>query len=114
MSLKEFLEKCCWQNRTCGFCDEVEQVKMYFEIDDLFEFLWERGGKEFVDLYYTIKKLAHVDKPRMDFRQLRNFALEQIDETEHEKNADAQDFLDCVEINEEEVKKRIKELEGKE
>ena len=34
MSLKEFLEKCCWQNRTCGFCDEVEQVKMYFEIDE--------------------------------------------------------------------------------
>ena len=105
MSLKEFLEM-----EKIKYSHLYPNKVMICE-DDLFEFLWERGGKEFVDLYYTIKKLAHVDKPRMDFRQLRNFALEQIDETEHEKNADAQDFLDCVDINEEEVKKRIKELE---
>ena len=108
MSLKEFLEKCCWQNRTCGFCDEVEQVKMYFEIDDLFEFLWERGAKQFVKgswLFYS------------ECNSLDDFSYENIKESCEDAlacgdiSADEQDFLDCVTINEEEVKKRIKELE---
>ena len=125
MGMKEFLEE--YERDRMGaeerkYNESSEYYKGYWEgsiqgksslLYDFFVFLWGRGGKQFVDFYYTLKKLSHNEKPRMDFRQLKNLALERIDETEHEKDADAQDFLDCVAIDEDRVKELIKELKKK-
>ena len=79
----------------------------YYEIEDyLFEFLWERGAKEFITSNYSEDDREFKGVIKSDgFEVLKEYA-KCLDRLNY-----AQDFLDCVAINEEEVKKGIKEFE---
>lgn len=98
MSFKEFLEKCIYQSCTPDAPVNLEGDILPVDynvicVDDLFVFLWERGGKQFAKRS-GVEIFDYINPSK--FKTLR---------------ADTQDFLDCVAINEEEVKKRIKEME---
>lgn len=83
---------------------------------DLFDMLWERGGKQFTkdcDLKRGINGL--IDTARLNSRKAGRSVTgrEKIDEWSGYTFRDiinAQDFLDCVAIDEERVKQKIKEL----
>jgi len=112
MGMKEFLEE--YERDRMGaeerkYNEGSEYYKGYWEgsiqgksslLDDLFEFLWERGGKKAVDFF----KQAGIT----EFNQMKAFA--EIGKLMHSCN---QDFLDCVAIDEDRVKELIKELKKK-
>ena len=81
--------------------NDLFNKRQYINKDDLFVFLWERGGKEFV-------------KSSDDFRtDVDNKNIKALISTAkaYPSRSIAQDFLDCVAIDEERVKQLIEEKE---
>ena len=66
-----------------------------------FVFLWERGGKQFIEHYNGDENFS------FDFLMLE--ADHFTDEDLFDSCSQAQDFLDCVAIDEERVKELIKQ-----
>lgn len=96
MSMKEFLEKNTYSNGM-----------NYVYTKDLFDFLWERGGKGFVKNYYCFA--IYLKAKELSVYEYADVVIK-------EKTAlgktilYAQDFLDCVAIDEERVKSEILKL----
>lgn len=106
--MKEFLKK--KQNRISAWDSKKRSFELigkeYVFVDDLFVFLWERGGKEFA------QDCVEYEYEYEDFKPIAESEL--IKSGGIGNRLIAQDFLDCVAIDEERVKELIKELEAKE
>lgn len=114
MDLKEFIRTNRWKH-DWSKQEVIFGVGDNISIERLGLFFLERGGKQFVDFILTLKKLgsirSEVDNVKIDWKELLTIAKDEIDETEDEKNADAQDFLDCLAcLGEDKVKELINEL----
>ena len=100
MNFKEFLEKKSF-DESLDTCGNTKQPLIF--VKDLFEFLWERGGKQFaiywIPLWGTGEEL--YDEARCQIKKRGYDILK------------AQDFLDCVSIDENRVKELVEELKKK-
>ena len=102
--MKEFLENVYEFSNNFAFDnfaehnyeDKAKQIVKEIE-KDLFDMLWERGGKQFAK-FYGNKGLDYWEET---LKEAKFF----------DEHSEAQDFLDCVAIDEEKVKELIKELE---
>jgi len=97
--MKEF-----WDN----ICGEVEDTSQNYDLinhikNKHFDILWERGGKQFVKVCLD----GCEDWDISMFISEAKFAVEK----ELVSYVFAYNFLDCVAIDEERVKQKIKELE---
>ena len=96
MSMKEFLGK-----KSFIYIDSLPDMTMEhsksIKLNDLFVFLWERGAEKHI--------VSMLDKVGEDFEEIVNHTQKY-----YKGYSDAQDFLDCVVINEAKVKERVEEL----
>ena len=102
-NIKKFIKEERQYNLSYNSQDKSEGYSI--KLNDLGLFFWERGGKQFVDYCFTLQKLVK-DKPLMNITDL---IFNAKDETENDRSANAQDFLDCVAcLGESKVKELIK------
>ena len=97
MGMKEFLENKMHFGGIGGIPENGVDGEFVF-LNDLFVFLWERGGIEFALHYkmYSFGEIKRKAKQRVQADKL--YVLQ------------AQDFLDCVAIDKERAKELRKEL----
>jgi len=104
VDMKEFLEKKSWYVESDRTGSYEGQYPLSITIDDLFVFLWERGGKQFLRNWERceLRDLITLVKWASSGRNIGYGS-------DGRGNLWAQDFLDCVAIDEERVKELIKQ-----